>query len=227
MTDVPGLFAALAAGLLSFLSPCVLPLIPVYLSFISGESVEALRGARRRWVLLGRSATFVAGFTVVFVALALAFGGGMGLVGMGSSRAVMRALTRVAGVVVILLAINILFDFIPFLRFERRASPRASERIGALRAFLIGMAFAAGWTPCVGPILSSILLYAGNGGSAFRAALLLAAYSAGLGIPFILSGLFLDRALPLLNLLKRHMRAIKIVSAVLLIALAIPLLLAR
>lgn len=227
MTDVPGLFAALAAGLLSFLSPCVLPLIPVYLSFISGESVEALRGARRRWVLLGRSATFVAGFTVVFVALALAFGGGMGLVGMGSSRAVMRALTRVAGVVVILLAINILFDFIPFLRFERRASPRASERIGALRAFLIGMAFAAGWTPCVGPILSSILLYAGNGGSAFRAAMLLAAYSAGLGIPFILSGLFLDRALPLLNLLKRHVRAIKIVSAVLLIALAIPLLLAR
>ncbi len=227
MTDVPGLFAALAAGLLSFLSPCVLPLIPVYLSFISGESVEALRGARRRWVLLGRSATFVAGFTVVFVALALAFGGGMGLVGMGSSRAVMRALTRVAGVVVILLAINILFDFIPFLRFERRASPRASGRIGALRAFLIGMAFAAGWTPCVGPILSSILLYAGNGGSAFRAAMLLAAYSAGLGIPFILSGLFLDRALPLLNLLKRHMRAIKIVSAVLLIALAIPLLLAR
>jgi len=228
MTDAPGLFAAFAAGLLSFLSPCVLPLIPVYLSFISGESVEALReGSRRRWLLLGRSATFVAGFTFVFVALALAFGGGMGLVGLGSSRAVMRILTRVAGVVVILLALNILFDFIPFLRFERRAAPRLAGKIGALRAFLIGMAFAAGWTPCVGPILSSILLYAGNGGSAFRSGLLLAAYSAGLGIPFILSGLFLDRALPLMNLIKRHMLAVRIVSAILLIALAIPLLLAR
>lgn len=243
----PGVFAALAAGLLSFLSPCVLPLIPVYLSFISGESASALgmaggsaarenRGVRGiRAALLIRTLFFVAGFTLVFTALAIIFGGGMKFI--GSSATVW--INRGAGLLVIVLGLNTLFDFIPFLRGEYRvkdpgAVSGSSEtgktqtftaRLGGpLKAVLLGMAFAAGWTPCVGPILSSILLFAGQDGNAARAALLLAAYSAGLGVPFILTGLFLDRAAPVLGWFKKHMLAVKIVSGLLLIGFGIALL---
>lgn len=253
----PGVFAALAAGLLSFLSPCVLPLIPVYLSFISGESASALgmtgkkgdstavsgtgdgRSSRSkrgiRAVLLIRTLFFVAGFTLVFTALAIIFGGGMKFI--GSSATVW--INRGAGVLVIVLGLNTLFDFIPFLRGEYRISEpgavnntaqtgggkaSAARFGGPLKAVLLGMAFAAGWTPCVGPILSSILLFAGQDGNAARAALLLAAYSAGLGIPFILTGLFLDRAAPVLGWFKKHMTAVKIVSGLLLIGFGIALL---
>lgn len=249
----PGVLASLAAGLLSFLSPCVLPLIPVYLSFISGESAAALgmsrtlgpdgkqarAGGKLRMVLFVRTLFFVAGFTLVFTALAIVFGGGMRFVGSSASLWV----NRVAGVLVIVLALNTVFDFIPFLRGEYRvAEPGAGGTVapgasatGAdaktatrawnpLRAVLLGMAFAAGWTPCVGPILSSILLFAGQEGNIARSALLLVAYSAGLGIPFILTGLFLDRATPILSWFKRHMTAVKIVSGILLLGFGIALL---
>lgn len=239
---VPGLLAAFAAGLVSFLSPCVLPLIPVYLSFISGESVAALglgggsaageegRDSRKgiRAVLLTRTLFFVAGFTLVFTALALIFGGGMRFVGSSASLWINRG----AGILVIVLALNTLFDFIPFLRSEIRvASPGSSAPAGSkaaagspVKALLLGMAFAAGWTPCVGPILSSILLFAGQGGDLIRSALLLGAYSAGLGLPFILTGLFLDRATPILRWFKKHMRGVKIVSALLLFGFGLALL---
>lgn len=235
MTDVPGFFAAFAAGFLSFASPCVLPLIPIYLSFITGESASALKaGNAKRSVLLARSALFVLGFAIVFVILAIAFGGGMSLAGNGASAVV----TKVAGVIVILLAINMLFDFVPLLRGEFRAdmnraggkkideggaTGRGKTGSNPFRAVLIGMAFAAGWTPCIGPVLSSILLYAGGSGNAAHAAILLALYAAGLGLPFMLAGLFLDRLLPALDFLKRHAFAVRIVTAILLIILAIPM----
>lgn len=239
-TAAPGILASLAAGLLSFLSPCVLPLIPVYLSFISGESAAALgmsrasgpegkparAGGKLRMVLLVRTLFFVAGFTLVFTALAIVFGGGMRFVGSSASLWV----NRVAGILVIVLALNTVFDFIPFLRGEYRvAEPGAGGTDTArawnpLRAVLLGMAFAAGWTPCVGPILSSILLFAGQEGNIARSAFLLMAYSAGLGIPFILTGLFLDRATPVLSWFKRHMTAVKIVSGILLLGFGIALL---
>lgn len=235
MTDVPGFFAAFAAGFLSFASPCVLPLIPIYLSFITGESASALKaGNAKRSVLLARSALFVLGFAIVFVILAIAFGGGMSLAGNRASAVV----TKVAGVMVILLALNMIFDFVPLLRGEFRADmnraggrqlagdgakDRRKTGAGPLRAVLIGMAFAAGWTPCIGPVLSSILLYAGGSGNAARAAILLALYAAGLGLPFMLAGIFFDRLLPALDFLKRHALAVRIVTAVLLIILAIPM----
>ncbi len=241
----PGMLAALAAGLLSFLSPCVLPLIPVYLSFISGESAAALGMSRSpaaksqgspagkgiRAALLVRTLFFVAGFTLVFTVLAIVFGGGMRFVGSSASLWINRA----AGVLVVVLGLNTLFDFIPFLRGEYRlAEPgaaagtagegKANRAASPLKATLLGMAFAAGWTPCVGPILSSILLFAGQGGDVARAALLLASYSAGLGIPFILTGLFLDRATPVLAWFKRHMTAVKVASGILLVAFGVALL---
>ncbi len=206
----PGLLAALAAGLLSFLSPCVLPLIPVYVSFITGESAADLRtGKVRRFPVLVRTLFFVGGFTVVFVLLAVVFGGGMRFIGSSAK----NIITRSAGVLVVILGLNTLFDFIPLLRREARAHPAP----GGTKAFILGMAFAAGWSPCIGPILASILLFAGQSGNIPHAALLLAFYSAGLGLPFILAGLFFDRLLPVLGWFKRHMKAIRIVSGILLL----------
>jgi cytochrome c-type biogenesis protein len=241
-TDLPGLFATFAAGLLSFLSPCVLPLVPAYLSFISGESVSSLKsGGVRKFPLLVRSLAFVAGFTAVFVALAVFVGGGMGFASGGSGFAAMRIralLPRIAGALIIVVALNVAFDFIPFLRNTFKPVPKNSGNrpdgageAGPFRAFaslgkaiLLGMTFAAGWTPCVGPILSSILLFAAQDGDAFRSAGLLAVYSAGLGIPFVLAGLFLDRMTGLLDWFKRHATGVRIVSAILLGVLGLAML---
>ena len=222
---IPGLFAAFAAGLLSFLSPCVLPLIPVYISFISGESATDLKkGNVKRFPILTRTLFFVGGFTLVFVLLAVIFGGGMRFIGSSAS----LAITRVAGVIVIILGINTLFDFLPFLRQDSRVqvTNTGSEKQmpGAGKAVLLGMAFAAGWSPCIGPILSSILLYAGRGGNIPYAALLLTLYSVGLGIPFVLAGIFFDRMVPVLGWFKRHMVAVRIISGILLLAFGISML---
>ncbi len=223
MGELPGASAAFLAGLLSFLSPCVLPLIPVYVSIISGESAVSLSGGivRRARILL-KSAAFVLGFSLVFVALALIFGGGMRLLGSGAR----RYLTLGSGILVILLALHTAFDLIPFLRFEKRVTSGGPDPTGEglTRPILFGMAFAAGWTPCVGPILSSILLYSGQSGSLARSGLLLTAYSVGLGLPFILSGVFLDRAKPLLAFFKRRALAIRILSATLLCLFGIAIL---
>ncbi len=242
---LPGLSASFLAGLLSFLSPCVLPLIPVYLSFISGESAAALSsGTKRPFFLLARSALFVTGFTLVFVSLAIVLNGGMRLIGSSAG----GVITTVSGILVILLAANMAFDFLPALRFERRASfpgsagyatqsgcdeagtgdgktlPRRRLVLEAARPVLLGMAFAAGWTPCVGPILSTILLFASRSGSSARPIALLAAYSLGLGLPFLLSGVFLDRARPLLDFFKRRAFAVRVASAVLLAVLGVSIL---
>lgn len=228
----PGVLGALAAGLFSFLSPCVLPLVPVYLSFISGESASDIkRGQARRGRVLARTLLFALGFTLVFIALGLAFGGGMRFIGSSARRIV----NQVAGVAIIALALNYLFDFIPALRREARIRPsRAPARdatdsgrgtiLSGIRSVLAGMAFAAGWTPCVGPILSSILLISGESGDPVRAALLLGAYSAGLAIPFILAGAFLDRALALFGFFKRHHAAVRAITGGLLLAFGLILL---
>jgi len=218
--QLPGFFASFAAGLLSFLSPCVLPLIPVYLSFITGESAASLRGGKaQKASILFRSLFFVAGFTLVFVVLAVIFGGGMRFIGNSAS----LVITRVAGVLVIILGINTLFDFLPFLRRDLRPE-KSSSLHPSVKAFVLGMAFAAGWSPCIGPILSSILLYAGSDGNIPHAALLLFLYSAGLGVPFILTGVFFDRMLPLLGWFKKHMTAVRVVSGLLLLSFGLAML---
>ncbi len=215
---IPGLFAAFLAGLLSFLSPCVLPLIPVYLSFISGESATSLRSpSSRRFPLFVNSLFFVSGFTLVFVLLAVLFGGGMRFIGSSVS----LYITRGAGVLVILLGFNTLFDFVPLLRGDWRAQADTKASPGKLKSVLLGIAFAAGWSPCIGPILSSILLYAGNTGNIPHAALLLGLYSAGLGLPFILTSIFFDRAVSVFSFFKRHMKAVRIISGLLLLGFGI------
>lgn len=222
----PALGISAAAGLLSFLSPCVLPLVPAYLSYISGRGLKELGSGRGRGLLLSRSLAFVLGFSLVFAALGLAFAGGRGLASAGLS----RALEIGAGLLVLLLGLNFLFGFARFLEREARfhPEPRREKGLKGLGgSFLLGLAFAAGWSPCVGPILASILFLAAREGSLGRAALLLGAYSAGLALPFLAAGLFLEKARPFLDWAKRRGLAIRIASGILLVALGSAMALGR
>jgi cytochrome c-type biogenesis protein len=212
MSEV-GVLAAAAAGLLSFLSPCVLPLIPAYLSMLSGYGLADIRSGSARLAVFKRTLAFVAGFALVFTVLGLVFSGASMLLG-GLS----RTITLVAGLLVVLLGLNMVFDFIKLLDLEARFHAVKAPK-GYVGAFLIGVAFAAGWSPCVGPVLASILLYAAQEGSVLRSALLLLAYSTGLALPFIAAGLFFDRLAPLMAWFKRHARGVRVASGILLMAL--------
>jgi cytochrome c-type biogenesis protein len=221
MNEAPGFLLALGAGLLSFLSPCVLPLIPGYLSFISGEAAlapggeNASAGAPRRRTTLARTLVFTLGFTVVFTALGIIFGGGSALLGGASAK-----IATWAGILIVLFGLNILFDFVKFLNFEKRVHP-GKRPSGLAGSFLVGVAFGAGWTPCVGPMLASILLYAGRSGDAVASGTLLAAYSLGLALPFLAAGAFLDRMKPLMNWFKKHALGVRVASGTLLVLLGI------
>jgi len=201
---------AFSAGVLSFLSPCVLPLIPSYLSLIGGVSVQEL-GERKKSKLFVRTLLFVLGFSVVFIALGVLFSGTGGFLS-GATQIV----NIVAGVVVIVLGLNFIFNFWKFLNMEKRLHMHSAPT-GWLGALLLGMAFGAGWTPCVGPILASILFLAGTSAQILQGTLLLAVYSLGLGLPFILAGLFFSRFLGARERMKRHFDTLRIVSGVFLV----------
>lgn len=189
-----------AAGVLSLLSPCVLPLVPAYLSFLTGLSTHELASGNQRARVVGPAALFVLGFTVVFVSL------GATASALGSVLLEHRALIeKVAGVAVI--AFGVLMTGVikvPWLYGEARMELERARAFGRGAAFVMGAAFAAGWTPCVGPILGSILALAGSAASVTTGSLLLLAYSLGLGIPFVVIAALFGRARPLLLWLNRH-----------------------
>jgi cytochrome c-type biogenesis protein len=205
-----GFALAALAGAASFLSPCVLPLVPGYLSVLSGVSLAEL-GTRTRRVLVA-SVLFVAGFSLTFAII----GAGAGFLG-SAIRENLRALQVVAGVFLVILGV-VVSGLLPadFLERERRLLPLKGSR-GLPGAFLAGIAFALGWTPCVGPILASILTLAASGRDPLGGALLLFVYGLGLGIPFVLVGLFFTQAMSAFDWVKRHFRAIRIASGVLLV----------
>ncbi len=208
---------AFAAGLLSFLSPCVLPLIPSYLSFVSGVSFQELserQGIDRR-VIMVRTALFVLGFSIVFVVLGILFSG-PALLFSGAT----RWINLVAGFIVILLGFNVIFDIVRPLNMERRVHIR-TRPVSGVGAVVVGMAFGAGWSPCIGPILASILFLAGSEGTLGRAAILLGTYSLGLGLPFLLAGAAFTRVSSSLSKIKRYFPLIKTVSGVLLIVIGL------
>jgi len=213
---------AVGAGLLSFLSPCVLPLIPGYLSFISGAGTDEIRSGSKRAGVFYRTLFFVLGFSAVFVALGIIFSGGGMLVAGRSNRIV----SIVAGSIVVVLGLNMIFDFLRFLNSEAKAHV-TNKPTSALGAFVVGMAFGAGWTPCIGPILASILFMAARSGGALQAALLLTAYSAGLAIPFLAAGLFFERLAPLWAWFKKHGGAVRIGSGILLIVIGLSMALGK
>jgi cytochrome c-type biogenesis protein len=205
-----GLSAAFAAGFISFISPCVWPLLPAYLSFVSGVAYADIGGETRRVTIA--TSFFVAGFTCAF---ALA-GAGVGLLG-GQFLDHRRTLEIVAGVIVIVMGVVLAgLAGTRFLQREMRVDIKHAPS-GLIGAFLAGLAFAIGWSPCIGPTLSSILLLAGRSGHASEGAILLAVYGLGLGVPFLLFGLFFTRALGALTLIRRHTASVMRVSGGLLV----------
>ena len=197
---------ALAAGFVSFLSPCVLPLLPVYLSYVSGVSVERLQ--RERWAALRVTLAFVAGFTAVFVVL------GAGAGGVGSELLHhRRVLTVVAGAFLILSGVMVM----GLMHLPLHPPSWVPRLHGVPGAFLAGTAVCIAWTPCVGPVLGSILTFAGTG-SAAGGALLLFVYSLGLAVPFVAAALAFSWMGRRLAAVKRHYRAFQLAGGIVLVA---------
>jgi len=188
----PDFFAAFGAGLISFISPCVLPLLPAYLSLLSGLTVKQITENQKKSKLFIASLMFSLGFTLAFTAMGIIFSGGMGMIGGASS----QTIGTISGVLIIILGCNIIFDFIKILQSDVRLIQKFSgKERGQVNAFLMGLAFAAGWSPCIGPILASILLMAAKKANMLSAALLLVAYSIGFAVPFVASALFFENSL--------------------------------
>lgn len=212
-----GLLVAFGAGIISFLSPCVAPLVPGYLSYVSGTSLEPGHSTpRQTQQVLFACLLFVLGFSVVFVLL----GASASMLG-GLLEENRRLLNRVAGVVMISMGLFLtgLLN-LPFLHRDMRfqMSGRPPSRGGSV---VLGMTFAFGWTPCVGPILASILFYAGAAETAAQGALSLFAYSLGLGIPFVLVGLGFNRAVGAATWVRKRHRTLNIVSGLLMITMGV------
>lgn len=218
MSGALSLPVAFAAGLLSFLSPCVLPLIPAYLSFITGlTTTELSEQDRPVGQVLAPALLFVLGFSIVFVGL----GASASLLGqfLAEYRGVAE---KVAGIVLVAFGILMLGVVkVPWLYGEARADMTRARAFGRGAALVMGMAFAAGWTPCVGPILGSILALASQSQSVVRGALLLVAYSAGLGVPFVAVALLFGRARPLLSWMGRHALVLNRTAGGILIAIGL------
>ena len=218
------LFAAFLAGVLSFISPCVLPLIPGYLSFVSGVTLEEMRGvgalaapargARRKAVI--SSIAFVLGFSLVFISL------GASATAVGAYlMARLTMLGKIAGVIIIVFGLHMMGVFrIGWLYSEQRVQT-ARKPAGFFGAMVVGIAFAFGWTPCIGPILAAILAVAAAQESVGQGVKLLAAYSLGLGIPFIATSLAINRFFAASARIRRHYHAIEVVSGVLLVAVGV------
>jgi cytochrome c-type biogenesis protein len=215
---------AFFAGLTSFLSPCVLPLVPGYLSIISGAGLEELKAPEARLMrrVMVNSIVFILGFSVVFIALGLAATGVGQVLGMYK-----HTLARVAGVIIILFGLHLtgIFKIKALYTDTRLHGVKGSNT--PLGAFVIGFAFAFGWTPCLGPILSGILAVAAEQSTLVKGAVLLAVYSLGLAMPFLLTALLMERFLKFYSRFRSHMHALELASGALLIALGILLVIGR
>lgn len=219
-TSEISVFIAFSAGVLSFISPCVLPLIPSYLTYITGVSFKELtevKGkAKLRWATMLHSLLFIMGFSVVFILMG-ASASYLGQVLIEYQTWIMRG----GGVLIILLGIHFTGIInIPFLQMEKRFELR-KKPLGHLGSFLVGVVFAAGWTPCIGPILSTILIYASTSKSFTTGILLLTFYSLGLGIPFFLSSLAFNSFLSAFDKIKRYMRWVTLGSGIILMIIGI------
>jgi cytochrome c-type biogenesis protein len=205
-----GLLVAFAAGLLSFLSPCVLPLVPSYVGFLTGMTLPALTGRRR--VALAHALLFVGGFSLVFVLL------GASATALGSALKYYQIwIARVGGVLVILFGLVCLGAVKLGLLEQERRLQLQHKPVGYLGSALVGVAFGAGWTPCIGPVLGAILSLAATTDSVARGMLLLGVYSAGLAVPFLLAAVAVDSFLEWFQRFRRFLPWVMRVSGVLLI----------
>ena len=216
MTDTTtvGPLLAFVAGVLSFLSPCVLPLVPSYLGFLTGMTLDEM-GDRRRWALL-HAALFVLGFSLIFIAL------GAGATALGATlRFHKETLAKVGGVLIIIFGLYTMGIF-RIAAFDREQRVHLDRKpMGFLGSVLVGMAFAAGWTPCIGPILGTILGVASQSGDVRAGVVLLSAYSAGLAVPFLLAAWAVDGFRAWFVKFRRWMPVVQRVSGVILIAVGV------
>lgn len=220
MTDQVGILAAFSGGILSFISPCVLPLVPAYLSYISGVSLDAMKGEASEKGAMGKviinTLLFIGGFTLVFAML------GATASYLGRFLILYKTyINVVGGLLIIVLGLHLTGLFrIKILDYEKRFHVEGKP-LGLIGSFLIGAAFAFGWTPCIGPILSSILIIAANQKTIVDGIFLLVVYSMGLGIPFFLTGIGLNYAMSLFKAIKRNYKTIELVSGCLLIFIGV------
>jgi cytochrome c-type biogenesis protein len=221
--DNVSLIAAFFGGVLSFISPCVLPLVPGYLSFVSGLSLEQMRGsggnapaASSRGRVFVSSLAFVLGFSLVFIAL----GASATAIGQAVSGQ-LRLLGKVAGLVIIVFGLHTMGLLkIGWLYRDTRVQTQ-KKPAGPLGAMLVGIAFAFGWTPCIGPILAAILAIAGAQETVGQGVRLLAVYSLGLGVPFLLTALAVDRFFTAFARIRRYYHAVEVVSGALLVVIGV------
>lgn len=205
------------AGVLTFISPCILPLIPAYMSYISGASLESIKsGEANRFSVIYKSILFIIGFGATFI-----------LLGVPLAKLIYAAgdwLNRVSGIAIIIFGMHFLGLFkIGFLyktkKLDFQVKKNSNKFLSFLAPVVLGVSFALGWTPCVGPILSSILFLSGTDEA--QALGLLSAYTLGLGIPFLIVAILLNKALGILNIIKKHTRTIEIISGSLLILIGL------
>ena len=218
--DNVGILTAFLFGLLSFVSPCVLPIVPGYISFISGVSLDEMKGVEQnksglRSILLN-SLFFIGGFTLVFILL------GASATTIGKTfNEYYSTISKVAGALIIVFGLHMMGLFkIDFLNYEKRFHV-GQKKLGVFGSFLVGNAFAFGWTPCIGPVLAAILVIASQQDTVYKGILLLASYSLGLGIPFFLTGLSITVFFRMFNKLKRYFHAIEIVGGAMLVVLGL------
>jgi len=223
MLDV-SIFMAFIAGLISFISPCVLPLVPGYISFISGVSLDAVRASpnggtligRERSLLLLNSIFFIGGFSVVFIL----FGASATWIGAFFSSH-MRILTTIAGLIIIFFGLLKMGLIRAFVFYSEARFQFQNKKFGLFGALIIGGAFAFGWTPCIGPILGSILAYAGTLEKMNQGMVLLFSYSMGLGIPFFLTAIGINQFFRFFDKIKKYLGLLEFITGLVLVALGI------
>jgi len=219
-TQPVSIVLAFAAGVLSFISPCILPLVPAYIGYLSGRAVQ--RESPGRVMTFSHALAFVIGFTAIFTII---FGLAAGLLSETFS-AYLSVLRQVGGIIVIVLGLHLLgVIHLSFLDYDRRlGNTVAAAQYGYLTSFVLGVSFSAGWTPCVGPMLSAIFSLALNEGQAGRAVFLFFVYSMGLGVPFLAVALALDSATARLKAINRYMGVVERISGLLLLLIGLLLL---
>ncbi len=210
----PSYVAAFAAGVVSFLSPCVLPLVPGYVSLISGASVETLQDADRKLLrtVLFNSLTFILGFSVVFISL------GAAATGVGQiTRQYHRELSIIGGLVIFVFGLHLTGLLKINALYADKRLHGLKGGAGPVGSFLVGFAFAFGWTPCIGPILAAIIFMAGSQDTVLKGIVLLAVYSLGLAVPFLLTSLGVNRFLSFYGKFRRHLHTVEVISGIFLI----------
>jgi len=207
---------AFSAGLLSFLSPCVLPLIPAYISYLTGSSIEELKNNKSKLLTLNRSFGFVLGFSIIFILM------GLSITSLGQLLISHKDLFRkIGGTIIIIFGLHTIGVFKLKLLYREKRLLSFYKFKGPFSSIIMGIAFAAGWTPCIGPILSSILIYATSMDSIGKGVLLLVMYSLGLAVPFILTALAIDSFTKQFKKFSKYLPIISKISGVLMIIIGI------